>query len=300
LEDASQSSLRAIRLAHREDGVARHLRAQGRLLPQGSVTELMQGDPIPTARCLHQRYEPIARIGVGGPQCTQSGGLLRRHTQSNASSAHHALAPVGDLLGTLDIAPDGRAAERTCGADVVRRGPKMPARRSLHGCEKALEQVPGAHALEHPVGRLVDAVPMSDPINHASMVTCISIQVKPLTQFLTLKSGVTDSDFESFAEMGLLSANLMGASRVRYAKGRKAAVVAQLPSAWKFISQKREASMQDSVKAAKRVAPPRRRPAPVAGSVKSGSRRAGIRHNVTELPYASAPDWLNDRRRTSG
>src|SRR6266853_4829473 len=43
LGDASQSSLRAIRLAHREDSVARHLRAQRGLLPQGAVTELMQG-----------------------------------------------------------------------------------------------------------------------------------------------------------------------------------------------------------------------------------------------------------------
>src|SRR6266513_4303037 len=50
--DASQSSLRAIRLAHREDGVARHLRAQRGLLPQGSVVDLMQGDPVPTARGL--------------------------------------------------------------------------------------------------------------------------------------------------------------------------------------------------------------------------------------------------------
>src|SRR6266853_5897503 len=39
--DASQSSLRTIRLAHREDGVARHLCAQRGLLPQASVTELM-------------------------------------------------------------------------------------------------------------------------------------------------------------------------------------------------------------------------------------------------------------------
>src|SRR6266480_686242 len=112
LGDASQSSLRAIRLAHREDGVARHLRAQGRLLPQGSVTELMQGDPIPTARGLHQRHQPIAGLGVGRPQCTQSGGLQRRHIQSNAGGADHALAPLGDLLGTLEKAPDGRRADR--------------------------------------------------------------------------------------------------------------------------------------------------------------------------------------------
>src|SRR3984893_14040265 len=72
LGDASQSSLRAIRRAHREDSVARHLRAQRGLLPQGSVAELMQGDPIPTARGLHQRYEPIAGVSVGRPQCTQS------------------------------------------------------------------------------------------------------------------------------------------------------------------------------------------------------------------------------------
>src|SRR6202171_6164319 len=103
LGDASQSSLRAIRLAYREDGVARHLRAQRGLLPQAPVTELMQGDPIPTARGLHQRYEPIAGVGVGHLQCTQSGGLLRRHIQSNAGGAHHALAPLGDMLGTLDI-----------------------------------------------------------------------------------------------------------------------------------------------------------------------------------------------------
>src|SRR2546421_5994490 len=123
LGDASQSSLRAIRLAHREDGVARHLRAQRCLLPQGSVTELMQGDPIPTACGLHQWYQPITGLGVDRLQRTQSGGLLRRHLQSNAGGTHHALAPLGDLLGTLDAALDGRGAERACGADVVRRRP---------------------------------------------------------------------------------------------------------------------------------------------------------------------------------
>src|SRR5205823_8116381 len=119
LGDASQSSLRAIRLAHREEGVAHHLRAQRGLLPQGSVAELMQGDPIPTARSLHQWYEPIAGIGVGGAQCTQSDGLLRRHVQSNAGGAHHELSPVRDLLGTLDIALDGRGDERACGANCL-------------------------------------------------------------------------------------------------------------------------------------------------------------------------------------
>jgi hypothetical protein len=103
LGDASQSSLRAIRLAHREDGVARHLRAQRRLPPQASVTELMQGDPIPTARGLHQRYEPIAGVGVGRPQCTQSGSLFRRHIQSNAGGAHHALTAWVTCSATLDI-----------------------------------------------------------------------------------------------------------------------------------------------------------------------------------------------------
>src|SRR6266404_2975575 len=119
LGDASQSSLRTIRLAHREDGVARHLCAQRGLLSQGSVTELVQGDPVPTARGLHQRYEPIAGLGVGGAQCTQSGGLLRRHRQSNAGGAHHASAPLGDLLGTLDIVLDGRGDERACGANCL-------------------------------------------------------------------------------------------------------------------------------------------------------------------------------------
>jgi hypothetical protein len=119
LGDASQSSLRAIRLTHREDGVARHLRAQRGLLPQGSVTELMQGDPVPTARGLHQRYEPIAGVGVGRPQCTQSGGLLRRHLQSNAGGAHHALSRLGDLLSTLDTALEDHGADRACAADAV-------------------------------------------------------------------------------------------------------------------------------------------------------------------------------------
>src|SRR5882762_3596576 len=117
--DASHSSLRAIRLAHREDGVARHLCAQRGLLPQGSVAELMQGDPIPTARGLRQRYEPITGLGVGGAQCTQSDGLLRRHLQSNAGGAYHALAPLGDLLGTLDIALHGRCDEHACGANCL-------------------------------------------------------------------------------------------------------------------------------------------------------------------------------------
>src|SRR5438876_906933 len=149
LGDASQGSLRAIRLAHREDGVAHHLRAQRGLLPQGSVTELMQGDPIPTARGLHERYELIAGIRVRRLQRTQSGGLLRGHLQSNAGGAQHALAPLGDLLSTLDIALDGRGADRACGADVVRRRPQMPAPQPLLECRKALQQVPGAHPLEH-------------------------------------------------------------------------------------------------------------------------------------------------------
>src|SRR5437016_351839 len=149
LGDASQSSLRAIRLAHREDGVARHLRAQRGLLPQCSVAELMQGDPIPTARSLHQWYEPIAGIGVGGAQCTQYDGLLRRHVQSNAGGAHHALSPVRDLLGTLDIALDGRGDERACGANCL------------------VEAVPVSQQIDHAsyrclyihTGQVLDAIP---------------------------------------------------------------------------------------------------------------------------------------------
>src|SRR5437016_255549 len=149
LGGASQSSLRAIRLAHREDGVAHHLRAQRRLLPQGSVAELMQGHPIPTARGLHQRYEPIAGIGVGGAQCTQYDGLLRRHVQSNAGGAHHALSPVRDLLGTLDIALDGRGDERACGANCL------------------VEAVPVSQQIDHAsyrclyihTGQVLDAIP---------------------------------------------------------------------------------------------------------------------------------------------
>src|SRR5437660_10595487 len=117
--DASKSCLRAIRLAHREDGVAHNLRAQRRLLPQASITELMQGDPIPTARGLHERYEPIAGIRIRRLQPTTSCGLLRGHLQSTAGGAHHALAPLGDLLGMLDIALDGRGDGRACGANCL-------------------------------------------------------------------------------------------------------------------------------------------------------------------------------------
>jgi hypothetical protein len=56
----------------------------------------------------------IRRVYNRGLQRTQSGGLLRRHIQSNAGGAHHALAPAGDLLGTLDIALDG------CGKPCVK------------------------------------------------------------------------------------------------------------------------------------------------------------------------------------
>src|SRR5207302_3893456 len=147
--DASQRSLRAIRLAHREDGVARHLRAQRGLLPQGSVADLMQGDPLPTARELHEECEPIAGIGVGGAQCTQYDGLLRRHVQSNAGGAHHALSPVRDLLGTLDIALDGRGDERACGANCL------------------VEAVPVSQQIDHAsyrclyihTGQVLDAIP---------------------------------------------------------------------------------------------------------------------------------------------
>src|SRR6266513_2320120 len=149
LGGVSQSRLRAIRLTHREDGVARHLCAQRSLLSQCSVTELMQGDPIPTARSLHQWYEPIAGIGVGGAQCTQSDGLLRRHVQSNAGGAHHALSPVRDLLGTLDIALDGRGDERACGANCL------------------VEAVPVSQQIDHAsyrclyihTGQVLDAIP---------------------------------------------------------------------------------------------------------------------------------------------
>src|SRR5205807_10025542 len=81
--------------------------------------ELMQGLPIPTARGLHERYEPIAGLRIRPLQRAQSGGLLRGHLQSHAGGAHHALAPLGDMLGTLDIALDGRGADRACGANCL-------------------------------------------------------------------------------------------------------------------------------------------------------------------------------------
>ena len=63
--DAAQGALCAIRLADREDGIARHLRSQRGLLAQVSVAEPVQGNPIPTALLPNNRYEAIAGIGVG-------------------------------------------------------------------------------------------------------------------------------------------------------------------------------------------------------------------------------------------
>ena len=82
--DASQGALGAISLADREDGIARHLRPQSRLLSQPPVTELVQGDPIQTALFLHQGHEAIAGVGVRAPQGTQPLGVLGRDVQSNA------------------------------------------------------------------------------------------------------------------------------------------------------------------------------------------------------------------------
>src|SRR6202041_1705196 len=101
--DASRGLLRAIRLADREDGVARHLRAQRGLLPQAPVAEPVQGHPVPTAFCLHKRHQSAAGLSISGPQCAQLGSLLRSHIQANRGGAQH-LAPLGHLLGALDRA----------------------------------------------------------------------------------------------------------------------------------------------------------------------------------------------------
>ena len=85
--------------ARRTDGVARHLRAQGSFLPQASVSEPMQANAVPTAFCLNERHESVAGVGIGRPQCVQSGGLLIGHIQSNGGGAHHALTSPGDMPG---------------------------------------------------------------------------------------------------------------------------------------------------------------------------------------------------------
>src|SRR5256885_6360850 len=80
---------------------------------------------------------------------SQSDGLLRRHVQSNAGGAHHALSPVRDLLGTLDIALDGRGDERACGANCL------------------VEAVPVSQQIDHAsyrclyihTGQVLDAIP---------------------------------------------------------------------------------------------------------------------------------------------
>jgi len=58
--DVSQGALRAIGFADRENGIARHLCPEESLLSQEAITELVQGDPIPTARFLYERHEPVA------------------------------------------------------------------------------------------------------------------------------------------------------------------------------------------------------------------------------------------------
>src|SRR5205085_2714135 len=57
--------------------------------------------------------------------------------------------------------------------------------------------------------------------------------------------------------------------------------------------QDRSGRMRGAVRAA--LGPP-----PLAGSVNCCRGAAGIRHNVTELPYPSAPDSLKRRRRAPG
>jgi hypothetical protein len=92
--DASQSALRAIGLAHREDGIARHLCSEGGFLPQAAVSELVQGDSIPTALFLHKRHEPVACVGVRPPQCTQSTYALEHGVHFGGYRSRQYVTPV--------------------------------------------------------------------------------------------------------------------------------------------------------------------------------------------------------------
>jgi hypothetical protein len=89
--DTPKRALRAISLTHREDGIAYHLRSEGRFLPEAPITEVMQGDSIPTALILNKRNEPIAGLCISRPQRAQALTLVRRHVESNAHGAQHVL-----------------------------------------------------------------------------------------------------------------------------------------------------------------------------------------------------------------
>jgi hypothetical protein len=117
-DNTAPGALRTIGLAHREDGIASHLRPERSLLTQAPITELVQGNPIPTALFLHQWYESVARLRISASQCAQAGSLLHRRVQSNAGGTKHSLPPLGDVLGAFDVALDGSGTDTTGGAAV--------------------------------------------------------------------------------------------------------------------------------------------------------------------------------------
>lgn len=63
--DTSKSPLRLVGLAHREDGVAAHLAAQGCRLAQHA---LVQRHAVPEAIFAHDGHEPVAGPGIGRAQ----------------------------------------------------------------------------------------------------------------------------------------------------------------------------------------------------------------------------------------
>jgi len=125
--DAPKRLLGLVCFAHRENGVAAHLAAQRRGLPQHRVGALVQRHTVPEAVLAHDGHEPIAGVGVSRAQRGQTGRLLGRHIKSDRRRAQHRLSPFGYVLGSLDVAADGLGADISCRADVIGRGPEIPA-----------------------------------------------------------------------------------------------------------------------------------------------------------------------------
>ena len=175
--DAPEFLLRLVGLAHREDDVAAHLAAQRRGLPQVAVRSLVQPNPVPQTILTHDGNQTVARIRVSCAQRSKRSGLLRAHLQPDRRRAHHRLSPLGDMLGTLDVATDGFGTDVSRRADGVRRRPQVGAPQPFLQRRELLKQTASRDALEyldsigHGNGRRdadepVDVIRLNLPGNH--------------------------------------------------------------------------------------------------------------------------------------
>lgn len=97
----------------------------------------------------HDGHQAIARLGTGRLQRNEARRLFSRHVKPNGRRAHHRVSPLGDMLGTLDVATDGFGTDVCRRADVVRRRPRVSAPQPFLQCRKFLQQAASRDALEH-------------------------------------------------------------------------------------------------------------------------------------------------------